>query len=79
MGEELDYFNSNKIEKRAEGFKQLLLNESQALSLFKNAEHIFETSGLDMMKKQYKSEAETDMLVRSFRAKVDTKLGGELV
>ncbi|ELB2861399.1 AIPR family protein [Vibrio alginolyticus] len=65
MGSELDYFNSNKIDKKAEKFKDLLLNETKALSLFKKAESIFETSGLDMEKKQYKSESETEILINA--------------
>ncbi|EEY46591.1 AIPR family protein [Vibrio mimicus] len=67
MGEELDYINSNKIEKKAEAFKKLLLNESEALSMFKKAESIFESSGLDMEKKQYKSESETEQLICAYK------------
>ncbi|GAL02651.1 hypothetical protein JCM19237_5544 [Photobacterium aphoticum] len=67
MGEELDYINSNKIEKKAEAFKKLLLNESEALSMFKKAESIFESSGLDMEKKQYKSETETELLISAYK------------
>ena len=67
MGEELDYINSNKIEKKAEVFKKLLLNEPEALAMFKKAESIFENSGLDMDKKQYKSESETELLISAYK------------
>lgn len=71
MGEKLDYFNSNQIDKKAEVFKMLLLNEREALSMFKKAELIFETSELDMMKKQYKSETETELLINAYRKYVN--------
>lgn len=66
MGAELDPINSNKIEKKSEVFKSLLLNEAEALSMFKKAETIFENSGLDMEKKQYKSESETELLIKAY-------------
>jgi len=68
MGEKLEFFNSNKMEKNCEAFKNTLLNETDALSLFKIAESIFENSGLDMEKKQYKSESETELLVTAYKA-----------
>lgn len=67
MGEKLDFFNSNNIENKSEAFKLKLLNETEALELFKISEIIFENSGLDMNKKQYKSESETGELVLAFR------------
>jgi hypothetical protein len=66
MGDKLEFFNSNKMDKNCEKFKLELLDEPKALKLFKTAEKIFETSGLDMEKKQYKSESETDLLVASY-------------
>lgn len=68
MGEKLEFFNSNRMEKNCESFKKTLLNEVEALSLFKTAEDIFEKSGLDMDKKQYKSESETELLVTAYKA-----------
>ncbi len=67
MGVDLDPINSHKIEKKAETFKNMLLNEKEALSMFKRAEHIFENSGLDMDKKQYKSESETEILINAYK------------
>jgi hypothetical protein len=57
--------NSNKIEQLCESFKKSLLNEKEALALFLQASQIFEKSGLDMTKRQYKSESETEMLVNA--------------
>ena len=68
MGEKLEFFNSNKMDKNCESFKNTLLNEADALILFKKAEKIFELSGLDMDKKQYKSESETELLVTAYKA-----------
>lgn len=68
MGEKLEFFNSNKMDKNCENFKEILLKESEALNVFKIAESIFENSGLDMDKKQYKSESETELLVSAYKA-----------
>ncbi len=67
MGEKLEPFNSNKMEKNCEALKNILLNENEALGLFKTAESIFENSDLDMDKKQYKSESETELLIAAYR------------
>ena len=68
MGEKLELFNSKKMDNNCEIFKNILLNESDALKLFKTAQEIFETSGLDMDKKQYKSESETELLVTAYQS-----------
>jgi hypothetical protein len=68
MGEKLEFFNSNKMDRNCEAFKTILLNETDALKLFKTAEDIFEKSGLDMLKKQYKSESESEVLVTAYKA-----------
>lgn len=57
--------NSNKIEQLCESFKKTLLDEKEALALFLQASRLFEMSGLDMTKRQYKSESETEMLVNA--------------
>jgi len=75
MGEKLEFFNSNKMERNCEAFKNTLLKETEALSLFKTAENIFETSGLDMEKKQYKSESETELLVSAYKAHLKHRKG----
>jgi len=67
MGENLDYFNSNKIEKKCDAFKVLLEHEDKSLKLYQTAQLIFENCGLDMNKKQYKSETETEFLMKGFR------------
>lgn len=67
IGEELPQFNSNKIESKCEEFKKILMNENKALNIFLLAQKIFESSGLELHKKQYKSESETEMLLLAYR------------
>lgn len=67
-GENLPPFNSNKIESICEKFKESLINEGKALALFQKAQNIFESSGLDLNKKQYKSESETELLLAAYRS-----------
>lgn len=67
MGEELPYFNSRKIEIACEAFKKRLTQEADSLKLFRLAQEIFENSGIDLNKKQYKSESDTDLLLKAFR------------
>lgn len=55
--------SSNKIEKLCESFRRTLLDEQKALALFRRASEVFENSGLDLTKRQYKSESETEMLI----------------
>lgn len=62
MGLQVGPLNSNLIEKKCENFKNLLLNENKSLEVFKLATDIFAKSGLDMSKRQYKSESETEIL-----------------
>ncbi|MGZ8213329.1 MAG: AIPR family protein [Methylosarcina sp.] len=68
VGENIPPFNSKKIDSSCENFKQILVDDSQALRLFQTAQEIFESSGLDLDKKQYKSESETELLLKSFRS-----------
>lgn len=68
IGEDLPPFNSNKIESKCEEFKNILTDENQALAIFRISQKIFEASGLDLDKKQYKSESETEMLLAAYRA-----------
>ncbi|MEQ1500533.1 MAG: AIPR family protein [Parcubacteria group bacterium] len=65
MGCEEVNYNSNKIEQMCEVFKEMLLDDSRALASFLLATEIFKNSGLDLSKKQYKSESETDMLIKA--------------
>jgi AIPR protein len=69
IGEDLPPFNSNKIESMCDAAKKVLLDENQSLIVFKRAEDIFMSSGLDVFKKQYKSESETDLLLDAYRSK----------
>lgn len=65
MGSESSPLNSNIIEKQCEEFKEALLDDDQALSLFRRAADIFKSSGIDLSKRQYKSESETDILKKA--------------
>ena len=65
MGDSLDPLGSNKLEKACEVFKQILLNEAKAKKLFTKAIDIFIYSGVDQTKSQYKSETDTDMLIKA--------------
>lgn len=67
-GEALPQFNSHKIEISCEDMKKTLMNESSSLELFQKAQYIFESSSLDVEKKQYKSESETEMLLAAYRS-----------
>lgn len=51
IGEPLDPFNSNKLDKSCEQFKHSLIDEVKALKIFTTAQAIFETSGIDQDKK----------------------------
>ncbi len=68
MGSESSPLNSNIIEKQCEEFKEALLDDDQALSLFRRASDIFKSSGIDLSKRQYKSESETDILKKAVGA-----------
>ncbi|MCT6719339.1 hypothetical protein [Acidovorax sp. K2F] len=65
MGVDLDPLGSNKIEKKCEAFKQVLLDDVKALKLFSTAINIFKQSGVDQLKSRYKAETETEMLVKA--------------
>lgn len=65
IGAEEDQLNSNKLEKKCEALKQLLLDDHQALALFSKAIDIFKSSGVDITKQRYKAESDTDLLVKA--------------
>ena len=66
IGMKLEPFNSKKMDQDCEVFKSILINEDKSLNLFKKAQEVFETSGIDLLKSQYKSESETDILIQSY-------------
>jgi hypothetical protein len=65
---DLPQFNSNKIEAKCEEFKKTLIDKNQALAIFRVSQDFFEASRLELDKKQYKSETETEMLLAAYRA-----------
>lgn len=62
-----DPLNSNRIETKCENFKQLLLDDSKALKALQQAIEIFKESGIDTSKKRYKSETETETLIKAVK------------
>lgn len=68
MGCEKDQLNSNAVEKKCEAFKCLLLDDRKALVSFQLATEIFTRSGIDLKKRQYKSESETELLKKVMEA-----------
>jgi hypothetical protein len=57
--------NSNKIERECESLKKKLLNDAQALAIFQAAAKIYDNSGIDTTKRQFKSESDTEALKRA--------------
>lgn len=68
IGEHLDPFNSNNLDKSCEKFKSILLDDKKSSTIFKQAKMIFDSSKLDKTKRQYKSESDTEMVMEAFRA-----------
>ncbi len=58
-----DPLNSKALVKKCEELKKDLLDDAKSLGLFKNAITLFQKSGIDLQKKQYKSEADTELLI----------------
>jgi hypothetical protein len=71
MGSSLEQLGSNKLEKNCEVFKQFLLDDKKAKKLFTIAIEIFIKSDVDQSKSQYKSETDTEMLIKA--AKIFTE------
>lgn len=67
IGCENDQLNSNSIEKKCEKFKKLLLDDRKVLLAFKNAIDIFRSSGVDIEKKQFKSDSDTELLKKAVK------------
>ncbi|MEQ9354104.1 AIPR family protein [Coleofasciculus chthonoplastes] len=59
--------NSSKIDKKSEYFISILNNESEYNILFEKTVNIFKVSGLDLSKRQFKAENETDLLITTLR------------
>ena len=65
MGVSLEQLGSNKLYRACEIFKQTLLDDKKANKLFSKAIDIFKISGVDQSKSRYKSETETEMLIKA--------------
>jgi AIPR protein len=62
MGSEMAALSSNKLEKACAVLRASLLDDAKAIQLFSAATDIFSKSGIDLNKRQYKSEADTELL-----------------
>lgn len=67
MGCENDPLNSNRVEAKCEAFKKLLLDDREALSMFQLATNIFRSSSIDITKKQFKSDSDTELLKKAVK------------
>jgi len=74
MGENLGQFNSNALDRNCEEFKNKLNNEDESLKLFNEAVAVFDKSEIDKDKKQYKSETDTEILLKAYQAHNKTNL-----
>lgn len=67
IGDSLDPFNSRSLEKACDRLKECLLDERKALQVFTDARGLFEKSEVDKDKRQYKSESDTELLLKSYK------------
>lgn len=67
IGEKLDFFNSNVFDKACEKLKLVLIDDAKSSEVFTRAREVFNLSGLDKTKRQYKSETDTELVVEAFR------------
>ena len=68
MGENVEHLNSSKIEKQCESLLELLCNDQKVFTLFQISADIFTGSSVDMTKRQYKSESDTEILKEACKA-----------
>lgn len=71
MGKIKNPLNSNKIERQCEEFKKVLLDDERALESFRRAAQLFQDSGIDMTRRQYKSESDTELLIKYVHSMID--------
>ena len=67
LGEKLEPFNSNALDKACEKLKATLLDDKKSSDIFNQAREIFDSSLLDKSKRQHKSETDTEMVIEAFR------------
>lgn len=58
-------FNSRDIERQALEFIDVLNDDERLLEIFNQAIEVCKVSGIDLRKRQFKSESETELLIRS--------------
>lgn len=64
---EIHPLNSNKTEKKSESFISKLNDEGECAELFGKVVDILEQSGLDLLKRQFKAESETEILINTLQ------------
>lgn len=57
--------NSNELERKCEELKKILINEAYSSLLISTAIHIVMTSGIDISRDRYKTETETEMVIKN--------------
>ncbi len=65
--------NSNKVDSKSNTFISSLEDEESCLKLFEKIVSIIETSGIDLSKKQFKTESDTETLIRTLTKEISNK------
>lgn len=65
--------NSNKVDSKSNTFISSLEDEESCLKLFEKIVSIIETSGIDLSKKQFKTESDTETLIRTLAKEISNK------
>lgn len=68
---EIPPLNSNKIEKNSEKFIRILNDDIKCTELFSMVVEIFDQSNLDLSKRQFKAESESDLLISKLKLKLE--------
>jgi hypothetical protein len=70
---EIAQLNSNKIEKKSENFILILNDEQQCTQLFQKVLAVLVQSGLDISKRQFKAESETETLIKALSPRLTNR------
>lgn len=68
---EIPQLNSSKIEKTSEKFIEILNDDIKCTELFNTVVEIFHQSELDLSKRQFKAESESDLLISKLKLKLE--------
>lgn len=67
MGDEISPLNSNKLERKCEEIKKILLDDSLSIFLLREAASLILNSGIDVNKTRYKAESETEVMLKHLK------------